>query len=199
MFTGLIEEMGTLLDRSMTEGGATLTIEAAKVLEGVAFGDSIAVEGVCLSVTSFTPSQFTVGLAPETLSRTTLGALPIGAPLNLERSLTPVSRMGGHYVQGHVDGTGCIHTVKADGDALLIRIDCGPELLKYIVPKGYIAVDGTSLTVIDVDDAGFTLTLIAHTQPLVTLGKKREGDPVNLETDILGKYAEKFLQGGKQP
>lgn len=195
MFTGLVEEMGTVLRAGQAGEGFSLTIAADTVLSDVRFGDSIMVEGVCLSVTEFTAHQFTVGLAPETLKRTTLGGLAKGDKVNLERSLLPTTRLGGHYVQGHVDGTGRVREVRSEDDALLITIEAPAGLMRYIVRKGYICVDGTSLTVIDTGADWFSLTLIAHTQPLVTLGAKAPGDRVNLETDIMAKYAEKALEG----
>lgn len=195
MFTGLVEEMGTVLFAGTEGDGFTLHIAAETVVSDARFGDSILVEGVCLSVTEFTETSFKVGLAPETLKRTTLGKLKEGDRVNLERSLLPTTRLGGHYVQGHVDGTGEVREVRPDADALWVTIGSSPELLRYIVRKGYIAVDGTSLTVVDTGPDWFSLTLIAHTQPLVTLGQKGPGDRVNLEVDIMAKYAEKFLQG----
>lgn len=195
MFTGLVEEMGTVLGVGPDGDGFTIEIGARTVLEDVKFGDSILVEGVCLSVTEFTADTFKVGLAPETLNRTTLGGLKDGSRVNLERSLLPSTRLGGHYVQGHVDGTGEVREVTPDADARWVVIGTSPDLMKYIVRKGYISVDGTSLTVVDTGPDWFSLTLIAHTQPLVTLGSKGPGEKVNLEVDIMAKYAEKFLEG----
>ncbi|RFB05652.1 riboflavin synthase [Parvularcula marina] len=195
MFTGLVEEMGTVRRAGPEGDGYILDIAADTVLEDVRFGDSISVEGVCLSVTEFDRTRFKVGLAPETLNRTTLGDLKEGDRVNLERSLLPTTRLGGHYVQGHVDGTGWIREVRPDGDALWVIIDTSPEIMHYIVRKGYISVDGTSLTVVETGTDWFSLTLISHTQPLVTLGTKKPGDRVNLETDIMAKYAEKALAG----
>ena len=191
MFTGLVEEMGTVHSVERGDDSFALTIGADVVMEGMTLGCSINTNGVCLSVTEFGEDWFKVGLAPETLKKTSLRDAEPGLRVNLERSLTPASRMGGHYVQGHVDGTGEVQSVERDADALLVRIGCPPALMRTIVPKGYVAVDGTSLTVIDTGDDWFTLTLIAHTRPLVVLGAKGPGDPVNIETDIIAKYAEK--------
>lgn len=193
MFTGLVEEMGTLVSTGPDGQGYSIEISAQKILEDINFGDSILVEGVCLSVTEYTAKSFSVGLAPETLSRTTLGDLKAGSKLNLERSLLPTTRLGGHYVQGHVDGTGEIKEIRPDGDAVWVTINTSADLMKYIVRKGYISVDGTSLTVVDTGVDWFSLTLISHTQPLVTLGHKAQADRVNLEVDIMAKYAEKFF------
>lgn len=194
MFTGLVEEMGTVRRVERGEDSFTLTIGADVVMGDMTPGCSINTNGVCLSVTEFGDDWFKVGLAPETLKKTSLGALSEGGPVNLERSVTPTSRMGGHYVQGHVDGTGSVASIERDADALLVRIGCPAALMKYVVPKGYVAVDGTSLTVIDTGPDWFTLTLVAHTQPLVVLPTKQSGDPVNIEVDIMAKYAEKILE-----
>ena len=194
MFTGLVEEMGRVVTAGPDGEGFSLEIEAKVVLEDVRFGDSILVEGVCLSVTEFSENRFKVGLAPETLSRTTLGSLKAGDAVNLERSLLPTARLGGHYVQGHVDGTGAVQDVRPDGDARWVTIETSPEIMRYIVPKGYISVDGTSLTVVETGADWFSLTLISHTQPLVTLGLKGRGAGVNLEVDIMAKFAEKILK-----
>lgn len=193
MFTGLVEEMGTVRAVERGDSAFALTIGAGVVMEGMTLGCSINTNGVCLSVTEFGEDWFKVGLAPETLRRTSLRLAEPGLRVNLERSLTPTSRMGGHYVQGHVDAAGTLASVEREGDALLVRIDCPEGLMRYIVEKGYVAVDGASLTVIDTGPDWFTLTLVAHTQPLVTLGTKGPGDPVNIETDIIAKYAEKAM------
>jgi riboflavin synthase len=194
MFTGLVEEMGTVEAAERGEDSFTLTIRAQVVLEDVKLGDSIAVNGVCLSVTRFDKERFSVGLAPETLRRTDLGDVAPGDRVNLERSVTPTTRMGGHYVQGHVDGTGRIAAFEKEADALWVRIETDPTLMKYIVEKGYVAIDGTSLTVVDTGEDWFTLTLVAHTQPLIVLPLKKMGDRVNIEADIMAKYVEKIVQ-----
>ena len=195
MFTGIVEEIGTVQELKEIADGWSLTIRARIVLEGVQLGDSIAVNGTCLTVTLLTDHTFTVGLAPETLRRTNLGDLHPGDGVNLERSLAANGRVDGHFVQGHVDGTGVIRSFEPEGDSVWVTVETPPELLHYIVPKGFIAVDGISLTVVDVLEDAFTFMLIAHTQQHVTLPQKPVGGRVNLEVDILGKYVEKFLQG----
>lgn len=195
MFTGLVEEMGEIVRAGPDGDGFVMEIAANTVLADATFGASICVEGVCLSITSFSEEKFAVGLAPETLSRTSLGSLSSGDKVNLERSVLPTTRLGGHYVQGHVDGTGTITSVTPDGDARNIAIRTREGLMRYIVEKGYVAVDGTSLTVTATGPDWFSLTLISHTQDLVTLGLKAEGEPVNIEVDIMAKYAEKILEG----
>ncbi|MGV6818997.1 MAG: riboflavin synthase [Parvularcula sp.] len=193
MFTGLIEEMGHITSRTVSEESLILEISAEKVLTDVRFGDSICINGVCLSVMTYTDQAFRVGLAPETRRLTTLESLAPGDRVNLERAVLPTTRLGGHYVQGHVDGTGIVKAITDEGDAKLIRIGCSADMMRYIVRKGYIAVDGTSLTVVDAGPEEFSLTLISHSQPLVVLGQATVGDRVNLEVDIMAKYAEKLL------
>ena len=193
MFTGIIEELGSVVD--VREEG--LTVRAAKVLEDAAQGDSICINGVCLTLTAISGSTFTVDTVPETRRRTNLGDLRPGDPVNLERALRPSDRMGGHFVQGHVEGTGRVKSVAEDGPALLIRVSAAPELMRYIVAKGFIAIDGASLTVVDRDDAGFSVTIIPLTQEWTTLGRSQPGDRVNLETDILAKYVEQLIAGQK--
>jgi len=193
VFTGIIEELGSVVD--VREEG--LTVRAAKVLEDAAQGDSICINGVCLTLTAMSGSTFTVDTVPETRRRTNLGDLRPGDPVNLERALRPSDRMGGHFVQGHVEGTGRVKSVTEDGPALLIGFSAGPELMRYIVAKGFIAIDGASLTVVDRDDAGFSVTIIPLTQEWTTLGRSQPGDRVNLETDILAKYVEQLIAGQK--
>ncbi|MEM9809592.1 MAG: riboflavin synthase [Pseudomonadota bacterium] len=194
MFTGLIEEVGQV--RALHHGaeGVDLIVSGPVTTEDAKLGDSIAVQGVCLTVTHLDGDTATFGLAPETLRRTSLGALSEGAGVNLERAALPTTRLGGHYLQGHVDGTGTVKTKRPDGDALWVTIETPKELLKYIVEKAYIAIDGTSLTVTEVDDTSFSVMLIRHTQSLITLTTKEPGDPVNLEVDIMAKFAEKILK-----
>mmetsp|Transcript_26169 Transcript_26169/g.42892 ORF Transcript_26169/g.42892 Transcript_26169/m.42892 type:complete len:203 (+) Transcript_26169:193-801(+) len=194
MFTGIIEELGVVKSlQQEASGGWIMVIEAKEVLKDVHLGDSIAVNGTCLTVTHFIRgSEFTVGLAPETLRRTSLGEVEFGSRVNLERSLAAGGRYGGHFVQGHVDGTGIIECFRPEGDSLWVTIKAGPEIMKYIVPKGYIAIDGTSLTVCDVYPDSFTFMLVAYTQQNIVLPSKRVGNKVNIEVDIIGKYIEKF-------
>lgn len=191
MFTGIIEELGTI--EAVREDG--LSVRAAKVLEDARVGDSICMNGVCLTVTNIAGGVFSVDTVPETRRRTNLGGLHTGDPVNLERALRPNDRMGGHFVQGHVEGTGTVESVAEDGPALMIRFSAPGELLRYIVAKGFIAIDGTSLTVVDRDDRGFSVTIIPLTQEWTTLGRRRPGDRVNLETDILAKYVEQLVAG----
>jgi riboflavin synthase len=191
MFTGIIEELGTV--EAVREDG--LSVRAAKVLEDARVGDSICINGVCLTVTSIGDGVFSVDTVPETRRRTNLGDLTPGDPVNLERALRPNDRMGGHFVQGHVEGTGTVESVTQDGPALMIRFSAPAELLRYIVAKGFIAIDGTSLTVVDRDARGFSVTIIPLTQEWTTLGRRRSGDRVNLETDILAKYVEQLVAG----
>lgn len=194
MFTGLVEEIGEVAAVDGKDDGYRIDIAARTVLGGVAVGDSIAVNGVCLTVTAFDERRFAVGLAPETLSRTNLGALKVGDPVNLERALLPTTRLGGHYVQGHVDATGTIRSFRPDRDALWLTVETPRALMRYIVPKGFIAIDGASLTVVHVGPDWFDVTLIAYSQEKLILPRKKPGDRVNLEVDILAKYAERLLK-----
>ncbi|KAL9297684.1 hypothetical protein ACSQ67_023580 [Phaseolus vulgaris] len=201
LFTGIVEEVGTVKQLGTApHGGFDLKIAASTVLDGVNLGDSIAVNGTCLTVTEFDGkvSDFTVGLSPETLRKTSLSELEPGSPVNLERAVTPTSRMGGHFVQGHVDSTGVIVSKVPEGDSLWVKVRTEKSLLKYIVPKGFIAVDGTSLTVVDVfdDEECFNFMLVAYTQQKVVIPLKNVGDKLNLEVDILGKYVERLLRSG---
>lgn len=195
MFTGIVEEMGLVLAAMQGQPhDNTLTIGCRTTLEDIRLGDSIAVNGVCLTVTAFDARSFTVGTAPETLRRTNLGGLRPGDAVNLERSLAFGGRMGGHYVQGHVDGTGVVTASIPDGEARLVTIDVPPNLATYIVEKGYIAVDGVSLTIVSRTNSSFTLSLIAYTQQAVILGRQSVGAIVNLEVDIMAKYVESLLR-----
>ncbi|CAA7014007.1 unnamed protein product [Microthlaspi erraticum] len=199
VFTGIVEEMGHVRNLGIADhGGFDLKIGARVVLEDVKLGDSIAVNGTCLTVTEFDAEEFTVGLSPETLRKTSLEELERGSPVNLERALQPASRMGGHVVQGHVDGTGVIVSMEVEGDSLWVKVKADKGLLKYIVPKGYVAVDGTSLTVVDVfdEESCFNFMMVAYTQQNVVIPSKRIGHKVNLEVDIMGKYVERLLSIG---
>ncbi len=198
MFSGIIEETGrveALAAAPEPEGGTTLTINGPRVLVGTRLGDSIAVNGVCLTVTSRDEERFTVGLAPETLQKTNLGGLAPGDGVNLERALGVKGRFDGHMVQGHVETTARITARTEDGDSLRMEFAINPAFGRYIVPKGYVAIDGISLTVVHADDAGqFSIMLIAWTQDHVTLARKQVGDVVNIETDIVGRYVEHFMR-----
>ena len=193
MFTGIVEELGTV--RSVSGGGqsAVLTIEASKVLEGSKIGDSIAVNGVCLTVTSMTSRQFCADVMAETLRRSSLGALKRGSRVNLERALAADGRFGGHIVSGHIDGVGTIASMTPEGNAVWVEIRTPERLFKYIVEKGSIAIDGISLTVAKVTDTGFSVSVIPHTGSETTLLQKKTGAVVNLENDIIGKYVERLL------
>ena len=194
MFTGIVEEMGVVVGATLDqERDNTLTIGCHTVIVDARLGDSIAVNGVCLTVTALTPDSFTVGLSPETLRRTSLGDLRPGSPANLERALRVGDRMGGHYVQGHVDATGTITAVVPDGESLRVTIEPPADLLPYIVEKGYIAVDGVSLTVAERHADRFVIALVAYTQNAVIMGRQGPGTRVNLEVDILAKYVENVL------
>jgi riboflavin synthase len=195
VFTGIVEEVGVV---RAVEGGR-LTFDAARVREGTALGDSIGVNGVCLTVVALDAHGFAVDAVPETLRRSNLGDLGPGDPVNLERALAAGQRMGGHFVQGHVEGTGRIESRRPDGEALLLHVALEPALLRFVVPKGFIAVDGASLTVIDVDGHGFSFTVIPFTQANTVLGRKAAGDRVNIETDILGRYIERLLATSGAP
>ncbi|MEL6359608.1 MAG: riboflavin synthase [Pseudomonadota bacterium] len=193
MFTGLIEEVGQVVSVASSAKGYDLSIRAKIVLEGVQLGDSICVNGTCLTVTRFNDDTFTVGLAPETRNRTSLEELKAGSPVNLERAALPTTRLGGHYVQGHVDATGTIKSFRPDQDALWLTIAAPATLMRYIVPKGYITIDGTSLTVVETGRDWFNVTLIKYTQSKIILPQKKAGDLVNLEVDIVAKYVERLL------
>lgn len=193
MFTGLIEEIGTVRDVSRTGGGYALAVGARETREGVKRGDSIAVNGVCLTVTDFDADGFCFGLAPETRAKTNLEDLAPGAPVHLERAVLPSTRLGGHFVQGHVDGTGAIKAFRPDEDALWMTVATPPALMRYIVPKGYIAVDGASLTVVHTGADWFDVTLVAYSREKLALPRKRPGARVNLEVDILAKYVERLI------
>lgn len=194
MFTGIVEEMGTVKHCSRQGDGFDLSINCDTVLEGSVLGDSICVNGVCLTIASMDENGFTAGLAPETRSRTNLEDLAAGSAVNLERSVTPSTRMGGHFVQGHVDTTGQIKTFKKDEDALWVSISADESVMRYIVTKGYVTLDGTSLTVVDVGDDWFNVTLVSYTQSHIIMPTKKVGDKVNIEVDVLGKYVERLLQ-----
>jgi riboflavin synthase len=189
MFTGLVREVGTVA--SMEDGH--LTIDAPATAQGVQLGDSIAIDGVCLTVVACDESSLSFDAVPETLARTALGTLDQGSRVNLEPALRAGDALGGHYVQGHVDGVGAVRSIKAEGEGKRVRFDAPAELLKYIVEKGSIAVQGTSLTVAVVDETGFEVALIPHTLQETTLGELEPEQPVNLETDVLAKYVEKLL------
>lgn len=192
MFTGIIEEVGRLERLA----GGEIAIRAKKVLEDVALGDSIAVNGICLTVTRFDEAHFTADVMPETIRRTSLAELRRGSRVNLERALTLKSRLGGHIVSGHIDGAGMIAAMKEEGNAILLTVRASDSVLRYVVEKGSVALDGISLTVASVGAADFTVSLIPHTREITNLREKSVGSRLNIETDILGKYVEKLFPGG---
>ena len=189
MFTGLVREIGTVI--SMESG--RLVVSAPETSQGVELGDSVAVDGVCLTVVACADSTLSFDVVPETLARTSLGTLDHGSRVNLEPSLRAGDAMGGHVVQGHVDGVGTVRGVEAEGDGRRVWFDAPSDLLRYVVEKGSIAVNGTSLTVADTDDAGFAVALIPHTLGATNLGTLQSENAVNLEVDVLAKYVEKLL------
>ena len=194
MFTGIIEETGTI--RAVRSGGisASLRIEASRVLEDVKVGDSINTNGVCLTVTAFDRKGFEVDVMAETMRRTNLGTLSAGSRVNLERALRPGDRMGGHIVSGHIDGTGTITASLREENATWVTIAAAPEVIHYIVPRGSVAIDGISLTVTDVSEKDFKVSIIPHTGQETTLLKRKAGETVNIECDITAKYIEKFIR-----
>lgn len=193
MFTGIIEEIGSVANIQHTGESSVLTIEAKKVLTDVHLGDSIAVNGVCLTVTSFSKSQFTVDVMPETVKATSLRTIKRGSKVNLERAMAAGGRFGGHFVAGHVDGIGTIIGKKQFENAVYYEIEADAEMINFIILKGSVAVDGTSLTVFGVSETSFTLSLIPHTLSETVLGHKGTGDIVNIECDMIGKYVGHFL------
>lgn len=194
MFSGIVEEVGRVVAVERREGLTVLEIEAHTVLEGTQVSDSLAVNGVCLTVTALTPRSFTVELAPETLRRTNLGRLKVGDPVNLERSLAVGDRIGGHFVQGHVDDVGTVKEQWQDGESIMMVFTAPERVHRYVVPKGFIAVDGVSLTVVERLPDGFSVAFIPYTLAHTIAGTYRVGTLVNLEADILGKYVEQFLR-----
>ena len=194
MFTGIIEEVGTVKAVKRSGTSSFIEIQAKKVLEDVHLGDSIAVNGVCLTVTHFGGGVFRADVMNETLSRSSLGSLTSGSPVNLERAMAAGGRFGGHIVSGHIDGTGTVTDIRNDGIAVWYTITTSPQILHYIVEKGSVAIDGISLTVAKVTDTSFSVSIIPHTASQTILGTKKSGDTVNLENDIIGKYVEKLMK-----
>jgi riboflavin synthase len=193
MFTGIVEEIGKIAGVKKGTHSAVLSIQAKKVLEDAHIGDSIAVNGVCLTVTSISGNTFTADVMHETLNRSSLAGAASGTPVNLERAMAADGRFGGHIVAGHVDGVGTIARIVPDDNAIRYTIDADAPILRYIVEKGSIAIDGISLTVVTVTNRDFTVSVIPHTVKQTILGSKKTGDPVNLENDMIGKYVEKLL------
>jgi riboflavin synthase len=193
VFTGIVQELGRVAGVERNGGGLRLRIDAG-LADELAAGDSVAVSGVCLTAVDPAAGAFTADLSPETVARSSLGALAEGDPVNLELPLRPADRMGGHIVQGHVDGVGTMEGVSDGGNARDVRFSAPAPLLRYVVEKGSVTVDGVSLTVTEVDDAGFSVSLIPETLARTTLGTGRPGSPVNLEVDVIAKHVEKLLQ-----
>ena len=198
MFTGLVEELGKVKTIARGVKSVRLTVAASKILADTKLGDSIAVNGTCLTVVDYGDAFFTADVMPETVERTALAGLKPGDFVNLERTLRLGDSFGGHIVSGHIDGVGLISEMKKNDNAVIVRIEAGEEVMRYIIRKGSIAIDGISLTVVAFGDNWFTVSLIPHTASSTTLGVKRSGDSVNLEVDVIGKYVEKLLGIEKQ-
>jgi riboflavin synthase len=190
VFTGIVEELGSVVSLD----GGRLRVAARKVLDGVALGDSTAVNGCCLTVVAWGDGWWEADLSEETLARTALGGLAPGDPVNLERPVRLADRLGGHLVQGHVDGVGQVRVAAPD-----LEVAAPPDILRYLVPKGSITVDGISLTVVEVRDGSFTVAVIPHTAEVTTLGGRVPGDPVNLEIDVVAKYVERLVDPHTTP
>ena len=188
MFTGIVEEVGKI---TLASAGK-LVIAASKVIQGMELGGSIAVNGACLTITDFNTNSFSVDVMPETLKRTSLGLLRPGDGVNLERPLALGGELGGHLVQGHIDDTGRVTSIMPDGETVIIRFEAPPEVMHYVVEKGFIAVDGVSLTVVGKDTGSFQVSVVDYTREHTTLGERRVGDLVNLEVDIIAKYVERL-------
>ncbi len=193
MFTGIIEEIGIVKSIKKGANSAVLTIGAASILRDIKLGDSIAVNGICLTVTAYTRAEFTADVMHETIIRSSLSSIHAGTRVNLERAMPANGRFGGHIVTGHIDGTGVIRSIQKDDNAVWYSIRATPEILRYIVEKGSIAVDGISLTVAKISEVDFSVSVIPHTADNTILILKKVGDKVNLENDCVGKYIEKFL------
>jgi riboflavin synthase len=198
VFTGIVEELGILREITRGAASARLRVAARRVLEDIRPGDSMAVNGVCLTVTTLNGESFTADVMAETLARTNLGKLVPGERVNLERALRLGDRLGGHLVTGHIDGVGILTESRKQGIAALLTISAPREVMRYVVKKGSVAIDGISLTVVDLSDSSFQVSLIPHTLEQTTLGRKGPGDAVNLEADIIGKYVEKFLLSAQE-
>ena len=194
MFTGIVEEIGRIKAVAPGAKSSVLTIEGDVIFSDLKIGDSVAVNGVCLTATTIQGNTFTADVMHETLDRSGLGKLSAGSAVNLERAMAADGRFGGHIVSGHIDGTGVITGLRQDDNAVWYTIQCEPQILRYIVEKGSITIDGISLTVAKVTQKDFSVSIIPHTAKVTILGSKRQGDQVNLENDIIGKYVEKLMQ-----
>ncbi|WP_265443988.1 riboflavin synthase [Acetivibrio straminisolvens] len=198
MFTGIVEEIGLVKEVVYGSKSIKLTIKCEKIMDDVKIGDSIAVNGICLTVASLDNGVFTADVMPQTMRKTNLGSLRAGEKVNLERALRPVDRMGGHIVSGHIDGTGVILSKEKEDNAIWLEISAPSDILKYIVVRGSVALDGVSLTAAYVDENCFKVSLIPHTASVTILGSKKPGDRINIECDMLGKYVEKLMSFNPQ-
>ncbi len=194
MFTGLIEEVGKIIGINKSGDSMVLSIASKDILQDVAIGDSIAVNGVCLTVTSYQSTSFTVDVMPETMYKTSLKEAIVGNAVNLERAMTPNRRFGGHFVAGHVDGVATLQNKKEKDNAIYLTFKIDPSLTLYMIPKGSIAVDGISLTLVEVNHDSFTVSIIPHTLQQTNLASKQIGHPVNVEVDMIGKFVEKAVR-----
>ncbi len=199
MFTGIIEELGNIGSLKKTREGARLNVNASIVTANIREGDSIAVNGVCLTALNVKPDSFSADVSGETLDRTTIGSLSEGSKVNLERAVTPSTRLGGHIVQGHVDQTGTFETAVSEGDFWTVRIAYPPEIGRYLIYKGSVSVEGISLTVAKLTDRYFEIAIIPKTWNSTNLSFLKTGDPVNLEADLIAKYVERMMLYGKKP
>lgn len=199
MFTGIIEEIGTIQAIQKGRLSSVLTIQGKTVFSDIHIGDSIAVNGVCLTVTGYEKDTFQADVMPETLSRSSLGSLKLGSPVNLERAMLANGRFGGHIVSGHIDGTGCITAIKPDHNAVWFTIQTPLHLLRYTIEKGSVAIDGISLTIAQLTKDAFCVSIIPHSLKHTILSQKRVGDIVNLEMDCIGKYVERLLDSDFAP
>ena len=195
MFTGIVREVGVVVSATEAAGGRSLVVRAPVTAADCAVGDSVALDGCCLTATAVAGDELAFHAVPETIARTTLGTLAAGDEGNVEPALRAGDPLGGHYVQGHVDAMGTVRTVEPEGDGNRVWIDVSDDVLRYLVEKGSITVDGVSLTVAQLDDRGFAVALVQHTLAITTLDRLAAGDTVNLETDVLAKYVERLLPG----
>jgi riboflavin synthase len=196
MFTGIVRELGRVVSAQPSGGGLALVVEAPRTSQTLAVGDSISVDGVCLTAEKVADGRVSLHAVPESLARSTLGGLARGDPVNVEPALRAGEPLGGHFVQGHVDGVGRIQSVEAEGDGLRVFVEAPPEVLRYVVEKGSITLDGVSLTVAELSEDAFAVALVPHTLEATTLSALEPGRKVNLEVDVLAKYVERLLQRG---
>lgn len=194
MFTGIVEEVGSIAEKTPTR----LVVRARTTLEGTRVGDSIAINGACLTVVELRDETLAVDVVPESLRRTNLDKIGPGDPVDLERAVAVGDRLGGHMVQGHVEATGDVVSLQQDGEAVIIEFQAPPDIMRYVVAKGFIAVDGVSLTVVGCNSASFTVSVIPYTLENTVLGSRRAGDRVNLETDIIARYVERLMKGQEE-